>query len=141
MQEEKSFYEETLSAIFTYIADGALIVDKQGKVVAMNDALQKMTGWRPEEVIGKRTCHALFGCRRQDTPGEEICCPGFKLPPSSDPEDAYQVMTLVTPEGNTIQAWISCAPLPDMGPNSPAAIILVRDVTEGIDRERHHNKK
>ncbi len=140
MQEGKSFYEQTLSAIFTYIADGALIVDKQGKVVAMNDALQKMTGWRPEEVIGKRTCYALFGCRRQDTPGEEICCPGFKMPPSPDPQDAYQVMTLVTPNGNTIQAWISCAPLPDMGPESSAAIILVRDVSEGVDREHRHKK-
>lgn len=140
MQEKKSFYEETLSAIFTYIADGALIVDKQGKVVAMNATLQKMTGWRPEEVIGKRTCHALFGCQRQDTPGEEICCPGFRMPPSPDSRDAYQVTTLITPKGKTIQAWISCAPLPDMGPESPAAIILVRDVTEGIGR-RHRLKK
>jgi PAS domain-containing protein len=134
MHEGKSFYEQTLSAIFTYIADGALIVDKQGKVVAMNDALQKMTGWRREEVIGKRTCYALFGCRHQGTSGDEICCPGFKLPSSPDPDDAYQQMSLVTSQGKTVQVWISCAPLPDMGSESPAAIVLVRDVTEGIDR-------
>ena len=136
MQEGKSFYEQTLSAIFTYIADGALIVDKQGRVVAINDALQKMTGWRPEEVVGKRTCHALFGCRYQDACGQESCCPGFKVPPSPNSQDAYQVMTLVTPQGKTIRAWISCAPLPDMGPESPAAIILVRDVSEDVDRDR-----
>ena len=129
-QEEKSFYEETLSAIFTYIADGALIVDKQGKIIAMNDALQRMTGWRSEEIIGKRICYALFGCRRQDISGQDICCPDFRRLPSPDPEDAYKSMTLLTPNGETIRAWISCAPLPDMGPNSPAAIILVRDATE-----------
>jgi PAS domain S-box-containing protein len=129
MGKGKSFYEQTLSAIFTYIADGALIVDRRGKVVAMNDALQKMMGWQPEEVIGKRTCYALFGCRRQEESGQEICCPGFTLPSSPDPHDAYQVMMLVTSEGDTVQAWISCAPLPDMGPDSPAALILVRDVS------------
>jgi PAS domain-containing protein len=135
MDEEKSFYEQTLSAIFTYIPDGTLIVDKQGKVVAINDALQKITGWRPEEVIGKKTCYVLFGCRCRGTSGDEkFCCPYFKMPSSSDVNDVYQQMSLVTSHGKAVQVWISCAPLPDMGPESPAAIVLVRDVTEVIDR-------
>jgi len=134
MNKEKSFYEQTLSAIFTYIADGALIVDKQGKIIAINDTLQKMTGWRPEEVIGERTCHVLFGCRCQGASGEEICCPGFKFPSSPDPDDAYRQMSLVTSQGKTVQVWISCARLPDMGFESPAAIVLVRGVTESTER-------
>ena len=59
MKKEKSFYDKTLAAIVTHIADGALIVDKHGKVLEMNNALQRMTGWLPADVVGKQSCFAL----------------------------------------------------------------------------------
>ena len=131
MKKEKSFYDKTLAAIVTHIADGALIVDKHGKVLEMNNALQRMTGWLPADVVGKQSCFALFGCRnRDDAPGQEVCCSGFKSPPWPGLNDGGQVIDLVTSTGKKIRARISCAPLPNVGPDAPVAIILVRSHPE-----------
>jgi hypothetical protein len=130
MEKEKSFYEQTLSAIFKYIAGGALIVDKEARVLAINDALQKMTGRLPENVVGKKVCYALFGCRCQDSSGHRICWPGFRSPPSPESNGGYQMIRLVTAAGKKMEVRVTCAPLPNRGPESPIAIVLVQDNTE-----------
>ncbi|MFO7598678.1 MAG: MASE3 domain-containing protein, partial [Candidatus Desulfacyla sp.] len=45
--------EQRLSQIIDFLPDATFVIDGQGKVVAWNRALEKMTGIRSEEMVGK----------------------------------------------------------------------------------------
>ncbi|MCF8144673.1 MAG: PAS domain S-box protein [Deltaproteobacteria bacterium] len=45
--------EQRLSQIIDFLPDATFVIDRQGKVVAWNRALEKMTGIRSEEMVGK----------------------------------------------------------------------------------------
>jgi len=51
--------KEKLSSILNSIADGVFTVDLGYHVTSFNKAAQEITGFRPEEVIG-RPCHTVF---------------------------------------------------------------------------------
>ncbi len=51
--------------IFETLMDGVLVVDPRGKIIAVNPAAERMTGYRSEELVGK-------SCRILDCTGCEI---------------------------------------------------------------------
>jgi PAS domain S-box-containing protein len=51
--------------IFETLMDGVLVVDPRGKIIAVNPAAERMTGYRAEELVGK-------SCRILDCTGCEI---------------------------------------------------------------------
>ncbi len=55
--------------IFETLMDGLLVVDPNGKIVAMNPAAERLTGYRAEELVGK-------SCRILDCTGCDIIAKG-----------------------------------------------------------------
>lgn len=61
-----------LESIFSLVSDGILVVDEQGYVTTANPAVEKMTGFTAEELIGKIPfCHI---CKGMATCLEEATC-------------------------------------------------------------------
>ena len=67
--------EEYSRLILQSVAEGIFGTDKQGRCTFVNEAAQKMLGYAPEEVIGRRI-HDLFHHSNADgTPHSEADCP------------------------------------------------------------------
>ena len=68
---------DMFEAVFESCPEGMYIVRTDGTLCAFNRAMERITGWRREEVIGK-SCLDLFGCSHEG--GASVCassCPGF----------------------------------------------------------------
>ena len=58
--------------------DGMMVIDPQRRILAMNPALERLTGQRAHQVVGRRQCGALFDC--QDARGCRLACHLEKCP-------------------------------------------------------------
>ncbi len=58
-------------AVFENSPDGIFLIDHEGLIRAFNPAMERLTGWGQEEVVGKRECLLIFNCRYAD--GEMVC--------------------------------------------------------------------
>ena len=63
------------------LQDGLMVVDAAGIIVAMNPAAEKLTGYRPDELIGRK-CRVLncTGCEIHDQDRESLSA--ASLPPA-----------------------------------------------------------
>ena len=56
-------------AILASIGDGLAVVDKEGKITYVNQAFEKMTGWKSEEILGR---HVVEVIPRESEKGEVV---------------------------------------------------------------------
>ena len=128
-----------------YLAEGVLVVDRHRVIRAANQALERMSGWRVEELLGK-SCQDL----ESPTPMCLSLCPLLNLSRrSGENRGLFHELTLLTKSGSRLEVSASFAslelpaflvpitpmleaeveggeptPLPDF------SIILLRDITE-----------
>ena len=124
MHREESLFRE----IFEFCPDGLFLVDGNGLIQAMNRAMEVMTGWQREEVVGKKECLLLFACRHAE--GGAICettCPGRSaiLHPASTPQAALRIRTK---EGEEIVVATRYASLPIDTAPSGCTLGVMREV-------------
>ena len=60
-------YTDNWQTIIETVQDGLIIVDTQGRIVAVNTSAEKMTGYSKEELVG-HSCRILncTGCKMGD---------------------------------------------------------------------------
>ena len=123
--------------ILWYSCDGMMVIDERRRVLAMNPALERLTGRFSEDVVGKVECGVLFACRDlhgcplADRPWE---CPGLKAMDQFKPIPAAEYV-IRTPEGKA--KVISASYTPIQLPGRPVwALAVMRDVTLQKKRER-----
>ncbi|HET6371606.1 MAG TPA: diguanylate cyclase [Nitrospiria bacterium] len=118
---------EDFKRIFQDCPDGLLIIDEKRTILEMNPAMERLTGWRAEEVVGRRECQLLFGC--SDSNGkciEEGSCPGLKATGNGEPT-AYCELGFTTREGKKVTVSASYNPIPYKGRN--CAIGAMKEIT------------
>ena len=120
MHREEDLFRE----IFEFCPDGLFLVDGNGVIQAMNRAMEVLTGWPREEVVGKKECLLLFSCRRAE--GGAICettCPSRSAitHPASTPQTELQIRTK---EGEEIIVSTRYAYLPIDSEASPAGCAI-----------------
>jgi len=126
-----------LSDVIDFLPDAILAIDKDGKVITWNQAMEKMTGARAMDMIGKGNYeYALpfYGIRRP-------ILANLVLMPQDEVEGRYD---LVQREGKTLTVeifipnfgingsylWAKAAPLYDSHGEIVGAIESIRDITE-----------
>ena len=118
LASEKEKTETTLSSI----GDGVITVDREGRIVYMNPAAERCTGWRSDEALG-RNLEDCYVTRKES--------------------EVHTPCTLLS--GNGEQRTIEEVWSPIMGRNSEEEghVIVFRDVTEKLKLERqlHHAQK
>ncbi len=122
---------DLIQTLFKYVLDGFVLMDRNKRIMAMNPAMKAILGWDPSDVIGKMTCDQIFGCRDvKGCPFASNGCPAQGCDPSNRQGVIHEI-SLPTAGDRRRTLWLSCSSLPAMGENSPSAMIIVRDITEG----------
>ncbi len=115
LRESESRYRQ----IFDAMADGLLLLDQEGRVVAANPRAASMYGWAPQQLEG-RPVSDLF--RERDA--------ALALRLTTPPADRPLELTGITcdREGRELQTELGAVRLAFQG--RPHALVILRDVTE-----------
>lgn len=118
--------------------DGMMVIDEHRRIVAMNPALERLTGHQAPHVVGKSVCgvlydcHDLQGCPLMDRPGE---CPGLRAMARFEPVPEARY-TILTAAGTRRTVSASYTPV-QLKPGRPIwALVVMRDITRQHRREQ-----
>lgn len=118
--------------------DGMMVIDEDRRILAMNPALERLTGHRSEQVVGKSVCGVLLdchdaqGCPLMERAGE---CPGLRAMQRFEPVP-HAEYTILTAAGTRRAISASYTPI-QTAPGRPIwAVVVMRDVTLQQRRER-----
>ena len=118
--------------------DSMMVIDEHRRVLAMNPALERLTGRRAIDVIGQEECGALVacrnahGCRLLDRARE---CPGLKALRQSRTVK-YTEYLIRNAKGRTIPVSASYTPIRSRPRGPKWALAVLRDMTVSKRRER-----
>jgi len=135
--------QQRLRTIFQYTSDGIIVIDEELKVLDINPAAERLTGWGKKEIIGNMTCDEMNRC----TQVKEACWS------SEDPDSCMNVdcghrecwgktamekkisipyveMCIMKKNGQKIKAGASYSYIPSVGHEKPQVKIVLRDISE-----------
>ena len=130
--------EQRLSHIINFLPDATFAINKEGRIIAWNRAVEQMTGTPSVHVLGKDNYeHSLhfYGKRRP-------MLADLALKPDRDAEKTYtfssremdcliaEPVSPVIMLGRTTYLWAKASPIYDTDGNVIGAIESVRDITE-----------
>jgi diguanylate cyclase (GGDEF)-like protein len=114
--------------LFRYIQDGLILVDGQKRIMAVNPAMQEILGYDPAAQNQELTCDQLFGCQKaQDCPFSD-CGRATSFLEQNRHGGLHEAAYPPGGEGRQM-LWLSCSPLPRSSEDSPAGLIIARDIT------------
>ncbi len=119
--------KERLDAVIRQTSDGVMIVDGSRRIVSINESLERIIGWKAEEVIGRPCCDVF---QTEGPTGQRLCetvCPleesigrGAAVP--------YQDVSVATRDGSRRELSVSYAYV-SVAPGRPGyGIAIGRDV-------------
>lgn len=120
-----------LETIFENMSDAILVLDRDGYVVAANPAIEKMTGYKSDELIGQihlcQICVGVATCA-----AEKSCVECFTFRSTAPSFE----MKIRTKEGLEVPVAASSTRLPEQA--AGALVIIMRDMSEQhrVERER-----
>jgi len=114
-----------------------MLIDENRRILAMNPAMEHLTGHSAQDAVGKSECGILFSCRDMrgcslhDHPWE---CPGRKAIDQFKPVRSAEYM-IRTPDGK--ERTVNTSYTPIQLPDRPVwALVVMRDATLQKLRER-----
>lgn len=126
---------DRLDAIVKNTSDGIVLLDAERRVISMNPAMEALSGWTTEEVLG-RPCSEIF--RSRDQSGKSICdtnCPLLKAMTLGDAVP-YAEVTITTKEGKTRDLSVSYARLHLPSSGAGYGLAISRDITKVKEAEK-----
>ena len=126
-EQELELYEKMLNAV----PDLVYAIDEAGRFIAVNEAGRDLTGWDPEDAIGK---HVSIGMDPEDVrEGQRYV---EELIANEGRGKAIYEMSLHRADGETIPAENHVALLTDDEGNFRGSVGVVRDISDRHRRER-----
>jgi PAS domain S-box-containing protein len=130
--------EERLAQIIDFLPDATFAIDRDGRVIAWNLAIQEMTGVPAQEIIGKgdrEYAIALYGSKRP------ILIDQLFDPKENPEKNDYTILKRTNdliiaetgmpgPTGEMRTLWVKVSPLYDDKRNKIGAIKSIRDITD-----------
>lgn len=111
--------------------DGMMIINEYRKILAVNPALEQLTGRSAKELVGQAECGILFGCRSLDGSSLEENpwdCPGLKSMQEFHPVQGAEY-AIRGVGGKTIIVSASYTPI--QLPGRPVwALVIFRDISQ-----------
>jgi sigma-B regulation protein RsbU (phosphoserine phosphatase) len=125
--------------ILNHTNDGIYVTDPDCRILYWNQACERITGWRAEEVLGKLCSEGIL--MHVDRQGNRLCQPG--LCPlhrcmASNTLSSEPVMVYANhKEGHRVPVAVSVAPMHDPGGRVIAGVEVFRDISARMrDLER-----
>ncbi len=110
--------------------EAMMVIDEQRKILAVNPAMERLTGRRKEELMGRAECGFLFNCR--DAQGCSLAeqpweCPGLRAIQGFEPIPSAEY-TIHDAHGKDIVVSSSYTPIQLVG-RPVWALVIMRDIT------------
>jgi PAS domain S-box-containing protein len=122
-------------AILENIGDGVIGVNTKGEVAYVNSQVEKLTGWKKEELLGKYIVHTI---RLEDEKGQEI--PIEKVPIRLAMFDNRKVVSseyyYVRKDGSRFAVAITATPVVLFESQQVGGVNVFRDVSKERDVDR-----
>jgi len=128
--------QQLLSEIIDFLPDATLAIDAKGKVIVWNKAIEEMTGFIAEDMMGKGNYEyavPFYGKRRP-------ILIDLVLKSDKEIEDLYQFIKRegkallaqsdMKIKGKNLVMWVKAVPLYDSNGNITGAIESIRDITK-----------
>jgi PAS domain S-box-containing protein len=120
-----------LDAIIEHSADGIMILDARCRVEVINRALERMTGWRAGDAVGRHCSEVLTAVNAQ---GQPLCgriCTALERAeePAGAEETLYLEGDIVRPDGSKVSIGINHSLLWDEEGRLLNIILDVHDIT------------
>lgn len=139
--------DRRMAAIIDFLPDATFVIDKNGKVIFWNRAIEEMTGVPADKILGKGNYEysiPIYGYRRPllvDMVKEEN---KELIEQYSSTHRRHEVLTAeidVQLKGETRTVWAKAVPLYDSNGNFGGAIEVIRDITDMKESRRKIQKE
>jgi len=120
--------EQWLMRVLRDIGDGVIVIDTQKNVMFLNLVATTLTGWKPEEAIGKNLLD-VFPIVDEQT-HEPIENPAIQALETGQLNYLPEEVLLVSKDGLTVPISDSAAPLRDESGAITGAVLIFRDITQ-----------
>jgi two-component system, NarL family, sensor histidine kinase UhpB len=124
-----------LGITLSSIGEGLITTDKDGNIIYMNPAAEKLTGWSIREIRNKplQTVYNVFD-QETGLPAADMVNIAIR---DNKPVDPGRNILLHTKKGGVLAISNNCSPLNDLEGNVLGAVLLFQDIT---DRKRNEEK-
>ncbi|MEW6325365.1 MAG: diguanylate cyclase, partial [Nitrospirota bacterium] len=126
-----------LRAIFEQASDGIAVIDEFRTIIAMNPALERLTGFAAADVVGRAGCRTILACKNVE--GELLCdrgCPGGDAL-DSEITTPHEELLLNTASGRAIPVSASFTPMRLEPEGRRVFLMVIRDITDKYREEQY----
>lgn len=118
---------DVLDAVFNNVSEGALVVNRLRKLIAMNPAAAQITGWKPRDLTSI-SCN-VFQCRNES--GKRTCEESCIAQRCIETPQQFGPMFLRInrADGTPISVEATFLPVRASDPRSGVCVLLLRDIT------------
>ncbi|MCW9088994.1 MAG: PhnD/SsuA/transferrin family substrate-binding protein [Gammaproteobacteria bacterium] len=128
LSHAKQRLEQQHALILDSVADGIYGVDTQGNSTFVNPAMERITGWSAEELIGKNQHQLLHHTRADGSPFPMAECPVYHT--FRDDQSRYVDDDIFwCKDGRGIPVEYSSNPIRDENDRISGAVVVFRDIT------------
>jgi two-component system response regulator HydG len=128
----KEEYRQYWKTIVDTMADGLMVVDSEGVIISINKALEKITGYNKDELVGESCavldCDTCFGARAE---GHDKYCALFK-----EGQVTRRKCTLRKKDGKPLYVHKNAAVLKDSDGRVIGGVETLTDLSEVVSKER-----
>jgi PAS domain S-box-containing protein len=117
--------KEYLENIFKTSVDGVIIADDEGKIVAVNKAVEKMFNCSSDQLVGKHTMELEYDRKKDNISGRELLNKLFREGTISGVE-----RTMKKPDGSSIVVEMNIALLKNNEESMRGSVASIRDITD-----------
>jgi PAS domain S-box-containing protein len=123
-----------LTATLRSIADAVITVDRQSRIVYLNAAAERLTGWLEAETIGRPLGEIATGVARGEHGSPTLAESAAEVIRGTREEERVDLQLTVR-DGRQLAVDVTTAALRDGAGQSIGAVIAIRDITERIQAE------
>ncbi|HEY0755826.1 MAG TPA: ATP-binding protein [Ktedonobacteraceae bacterium] len=129
--------QQRLAAIFHQSAEGILSVDAALRILDFNPAMERLTGWREHEVIGRFYVEVL---RPRDRQGYDLGLQGSPiLQAFAGQRVADREMIIATRDGQQLMVSVNASCIYSTHGEPTIGILTVRDITRELEQEEQRS--
>lgn len=124
----KRCLEQQHSLILDSVVDGIYGVDLQGRSTFVNKAMEEITGWHADNIIGENQHELLHHTKENGEPNPACECPVYKTFQDDRPRFVQDDIFWKS-DGTSFPVEYSSTPLKDENNNTIGSVVVFRDIS------------
>ncbi|GAB4347080.1 MAG: hypothetical protein Kow006_06410 [Gammaproteobacteria bacterium] len=139
LERAKLGLERRYESILRSVGEGVYGVDLEGRSTFVNHAMERITGWSAEELIGRQQHELLHHTRADGSPHPREECPVYLT--IRDGKSRHVSDLFWKKDGTSFPVEYTSAPIRDLRGDIAGAVVVFRDITERLRAEEAENQR